>query len=105
MRVDRGTAEGQYSPSGEWLRDRQLPIELVAKTGHVERLEFYNQCEGITFHPDEETYACIMREVATWQFQPDGLGCPRVYYNDASIALSFPEGDRVSVLVDGGCGA
>src|SRR5262245_49975153 len=56
MRVDRGTGERPYSPSGEWLRGRELPIELVAKTGHVERLEFYNQCEGITFHPDDETY-------------------------------------------------
>ena len=105
MSVDRGTAEGTFIPSREWLRGRRLPVELVAKSGSVERLEFYEQCEGITFLPDKETYACLMREVAGWRYQPDGLGCPRRYYYDANIAFTLPEGNRPSTLVDGSCGA
>ncbi len=105
MTIDRGTAQGKFFPSREWLSGRHLPITLVAKSGRVERLEFYNQCEGIAFHPDKETYACLMRELAEWEYQPDGIGCPRVYYLDADIALTLPEGHRPSTLVDGGCGA
>jgi hypothetical protein len=77
---------------------------MVAPHGRVERLEFYDQCQGITYYPDKETYECLMREVSAWRYQPDG-GCPRTYYNDDSIELTMPRGDQPSVVSSGGCGA
>ena len=82
-----------------------LPVQLIGERGRIERLEFYDGCQGFTYFPSKEIRDCLTRELSSWRLDP-GDGCPKVLYGRSASLEIVPTQEGISGSVtEGSCGA